>query len=55
MTGEGAELRIADVVAEGMSLRITQRSDYSSYLSHNGGDVDKLIAGMRAQVAQAAP
>ncbi len=52
VTGEGAELRIADVVAEGMSLRITQRSDYASFLSHNGGDVDKLIAGMRAQVAQ---
>ena len=54
VTGEGAELRIADVVAEGMSLRITQRSDYASYLSRNGGDVDKLIAGMRAQVAQPA-
>lgn len=52
VTGEGGDLRIADVVAEGMSLRITQRSDYSSYLSRNNGEVDKLIAGMRAQVAQ---
>ncbi len=30
--GDGA-LRIADVVAEGMSLRMTQRSDYASFLA----------------------
>jgi phospholipid transport system substrate-binding protein len=52
VTGEGADMRIADVVAEGMSMRLTQRGDYSSYLSRNGGDVDKLIAGIRAQLAQ---
>jgi phospholipid transport system substrate-binding protein len=39
------------VVAEGTSLRLTQRSDYSSYLSHNGNNVDTLISAMRRQVA----
>jgi phospholipid transport system substrate-binding protein len=46
---EGAGPKIVDVVAEGMSLRLTQRSDYASYLSRNGGDVDTLIRAMRAQ------
>ena len=46
--------KIVDVVAEGTSLRLTQRSDYSSYLSHNGNNVDSLLAAMRRQVASAA-
>jgi phospholipid transport system substrate-binding protein len=49
-TGDG--FRIADVTAEGVSLRLTQRQDYASYLSRNGGDVGALIRAMAAQVAQ---
>ena len=45
-------LRIADVTAEGVSLRLTQRNDYASYLSRNGGDVAKLLRAMAAQVEQ---
>ncbi len=44
--------KIIDVVAEGTSLRLTQRQDYASYLSHNNGNVDALIAAMKAQVSQ---
>ncbi len=44
--------RIADVTAEGISLRLTQRQDYASFLSRNGGDVGALIRAMAAQVAQ---
>lgn len=46
--------RIVDVVAEGTSLRLTQRQDYMSYLVHNGSSVDKLIEAMRQQAAQSA-
>ena len=49
-TGSGAP-KIVDVVAEGTSLRLTQRSDYASYLSHNGNNVDALISAMRRQVS----
>ena len=42
--------RIADVVAEGTSLRLTQRSDYASYLARNGNNVDALITAMQRQV-----
>jgi phospholipid transport system substrate-binding protein len=43
--------KIIDVVAEGTSLRLTQRSDYASYLAHNGNNVDALIAAMKQQVS----
>lgn len=41
--------RIVDVLAEGTSLRLTQRQDYSSYMSQHNNDVDALIAAMRQQ------
>jgi phospholipid transport system substrate-binding protein len=44
--------RIADVAAEGMSLRLTQRNDYASYLSRNGGDVAKLLQALANRVEQ---
>jgi len=49
----GGDLKIIDVVAEGTSLRLTQRSDYASYLAHNNNNIDALINAMRQQVAQA--
>jgi phospholipid transport system substrate-binding protein len=44
--------KIIDVVAEGTSLRLTQRSDYASYLAHNNNDVSALIGAMRQQANQ---
>ncbi len=44
--------KIVDVVAEGTSLRITQRDDYASFLSQHGGRVEALLDGMRRQVSQ---
>jgi len=44
--------KIIDVVAEGTSLRLTQRQDYGSYLTHNNNNVDALIAAMKNQVSQ---
>jgi phospholipid transport system substrate-binding protein len=44
--------RIIDVVAEGTSLRLTQRQDYASYLTHNNNNIDALIAAMKSQVSQ---
>ena len=45
----GGQLRIIDVIAEGTSLRLTQRSDYASYLQRNGNNVAALINAMRQQ------
>jgi phospholipid transport system substrate-binding protein len=44
--------KIIDVVAEGTSLRLTQRQDYASYLTHNNNSVDALIAAMKKQLTQ---
>ncbi|MBV9656187.1 MAG: ABC transporter substrate-binding protein [Acetobacteraceae bacterium] len=43
--------KVVDVVAEGTSLRLTQRSDYASYLHRNNNSVAALIEAMRHQVA----
>ena len=45
-------MQIGDVAAEGMSLRVTQRSDYAAFLSHNGGDVGALIAALKKQLGE---
>jgi phospholipid transport system substrate-binding protein len=47
----GAPL-IIDLIAEGTSLRLTQRSDYASYLARNNNSVDALLAAMRHQLSQ---
>jgi phospholipid transport system substrate-binding protein len=44
--------KIADVIAEGTSLRLTQRSDYAAYLTRNQNSVDALIAAMKQQLSQ---
>jgi phospholipid transport system substrate-binding protein len=41
--------RIVDLVAEGSSLRLTQRSEYSSVIQRGGNQVSALLAAMRAQ------
>ena len=41
--------KIIDVIAEGTSLRLTQRSDYSAYLARNNNSVQALIDAMRQQ------
>lgn len=43
--------KIVDVVAEGTSLRITQRSEYGAVVQRSGG-MDGLIRAMRQQLAQ---
>jgi phospholipid transport system substrate-binding protein len=52
VTVEDGAMRIGDVMAEGMSLRMTQRSDYTSFLSRNGGDVGALIKALKTQVGE---
>ena len=42
--------KIIDVIAAGTSFRLTQRSDYASYLAHNS--VDALINALQQQAAQ---
>jgi phospholipid transport system substrate-binding protein len=52
ISNPSADPKIIDVVAEGTSLRLTQRQDYASYLTHNNNNVDALIAAMKNQISQ---
>ena len=45
----GVAPKVVDVIAEGTSLRLTQRQDYASYLSQNNNNVDALIQAMGRQ------
>ncbi len=46
--------RVVDVIAEGTSLRLTQRSEYSAVIQRNNGQVSALLAAMRNQIQQLA-
>lgn len=50
----GGQLKVVDVIAEGTSLRLTTRSEYSSVIQRNGGQVGALLTAMRQQIAQLA-
>jgi phospholipid transport system substrate-binding protein len=46
--------RVVDVIAEGTSLRLTTRSEYSAVIQRNGGRVAALLDAMRGQISQLA-
>jgi phospholipid transport system substrate-binding protein len=45
--------KVVDVVAEGTSLRLTERNDYASYLGRHGGSIDALLSAMQRQLGGA--
>ncbi len=48
----GGQPKIVDLIAEGTSLRLTQRSEYSSVIQRGGGQVAALLTAMRAQAGR---
>jgi phospholipid transport system substrate-binding protein len=46
--------KISDVIVEGISMMVTQRSEFASVVQRNGGQVRGLIAMMREKAASAA-
>jgi phospholipid transport system substrate-binding protein len=48
----GGQPKVVDVIAEGTSLRLTTRSEYSSVVTRNGGNVAALLTAMRQQIQQ---
>jgi phospholipid transport system substrate-binding protein len=44
--------KIIDIIAEGTSLRLTQRNDYAGVISQHGGRIQPLIDAMRSQLAR---
>lgn len=52
---QGGALKVVDLIAEGTSMRLTQRSEYTSVLQRNNGRFEALIAAMKHQLAQLQP
>ena len=48
----GRGLRITDVKIEGVSMVMTRRSDFNSYIQNNGGTVEPLINELEARAAR---
>jgi len=46
--------KISDVIVEGISMSITQRSEFASVVQRNGGQLHSLIALMREKTASVA-
>jgi phospholipid transport system substrate-binding protein len=44
-------LKIKDLIVEGVSLRLTVRNDYVSFIEHNNDDIDVFIRTLQRQVA----
>ena len=44
--------RIADVKVEGVSMVMTRRSDFNSYILNNGGKVEPLVKELEARAAR---
>lgn len=50
--GDNGQLQVTDIVVEGVSMAITQRSDYNSMLQGNGGKIDALLNALRTKTDQ---
>jgi phospholipid transport system substrate-binding protein len=50
--GEAGQLQVTDIVVEGVSMVITQRSEYNSILQGNGGKIDALLNALRTKTDQ---
>src|SRR5262249_32280675 len=51
---ENGAYKINDVIVEGVSMAVTQRSEFASVVQRNGGQLRGLIAMMREKTASAA-
>lgn len=49
---EGGRPRITDVKVEGVSMVMTRRSDFNSYIQNHGGQVDALIKELESRSKQ---
>jgi phospholipid transport system substrate-binding protein len=54
VTDYGGSYKINDVVVDGVSMAITERSEFASVIQRNGGSVQDLLTMLRAKTADAA-
>jgi phospholipid transport system substrate-binding protein len=55
LTDRNGSYKISDVTVDGISMAVTQRSEFASVIQRNGGQVANLIAQLREKTALASP
>jgi phospholipid transport system substrate-binding protein len=55
LAGQSGTFKIRDVAVDGISMAVTQRSEFASVIQRNGGQVQGLIAMLREKTGTAAP
>jgi phospholipid transport system substrate-binding protein len=53
LVNDNGRYKINDVIVEGVSMAVTQRSEFASIIQRNGGQLGGLIAMMREKTASA--
>jgi phospholipid transport system substrate-binding protein len=53
MTPQNGAYKISDVIVEGVSMAVTQRSEFASVIQRNGGQVQGLITALRQKTENA--
>jgi phospholipid transport system substrate-binding protein len=51
LTGRDGNYKISDVSVDGISMAVTQRSEFASVIQHNGGQVQGLLTMLRERTA----
>ena len=54
LVSDNGAYKVNDLIVEGISMAVTQRSEFASIIQRNGGQVRDLIAMMREKTASAA-
>lgn len=49
---ESGSPKVVDIVAENASIAVTERSDYTSFITRNGSSVAALISSLKKQIAR---
>jgi phospholipid transport system substrate-binding protein len=55
LADQNGTYKIRDVSVDGISMAVTQRSEFASVIQRNGGQVQSLIAMLRQKTGNAAP
>lgn len=53
VTNNGGRYLVTDVNVDGVSMKVTQRSEFASIIQRNGGRAEALLAALRQQLGQA--
>ena len=52
VVNHGGRMLVSDVVVDGVSMKVTHRSEFASIIQRNGGQPDALLPALRQQLAQ---